>query len=158
MFRTDFISDGLVGSPCSPRDSQVFNFLMLESSPTSQFKKINSLALSFLYDPTLTSIRDYWKKHQPVSSVAQLHLTLCDPMDRSTPGPPSITSSQSLLKLMSIESMIPSNHLILCHPFSSCLQSFPKTGSFQMSQLFVSGDHNIGVSASASVLPMNIQD
>ena len=44
----------LVGSPCSPRDSQ-------ESSPTPQFKSINSLALSFLYSPTLTSIHDYWK-------------------------------------------------------------------------------------------------
>ena len=47
---------GLVGSPCSPRDSQ-------ESSPTPQFKSINSLALSFLYSPTLTSIHDYWKNH-----------------------------------------------------------------------------------------------
>ena len=43
-------------------------------------------------------------------------------------------------------------------PFSSCLQSFPASGSFQMSQLFASGDQSIGVSASASVLPMNIQD
>ena len=47
---------GMVGSPCSPRDSQ-------ESSPTSQFKSINSLALSFLYSPTLTSIHDHWKNH-----------------------------------------------------------------------------------------------
>ena len=46
----------LVGSPCSPRDSQ-------ESSPTPQFKSINSLALSFLYSPTLTSIHNYWKNH-----------------------------------------------------------------------------------------------
>ena len=56
IFRTDFLSDGLVGSPCSPRDSQ-------ESSPTPQFKSINSSALSFLYGPTLTSIHDYWKNH-----------------------------------------------------------------------------------------------
>ena len=46
----------LVGSPCSPRDSQ-------ESSPTPQFESINSLALSFLYSPILTSIHDYWKNH-----------------------------------------------------------------------------------------------
>jgi len=52
IFRTDFLYDGLVGSPCSLRDSQ-------ESSPTPQFKSINSLALSFLYSPTLTSIYDY---------------------------------------------------------------------------------------------------
>ena len=44
------------GSPCSPRDSQ-------ESSPTPQFKSINSLALSFLHSPTLTSIHDHWKNH-----------------------------------------------------------------------------------------------
>ena len=43
-------------------------------------------------------------------------------------------------------------------PFSSCLQSFPASGSFQMSQLFVSGGQSTGVSASGSVLPMNIQD
>ena len=50
--RTDLLYDGLVGSPCSPRDSQ-------ESSPTAQFKSINSLALNFLHSPTLTSIHDY---------------------------------------------------------------------------------------------------
>ena len=49
------------------------------------------------------------------SSVAQSCPTLCNPMNHSTPGPPSITNSQSLLKLMSIESVMPSNHLILCH-------------------------------------------
>ena len=43
-------------------------------------------------------------------------------------------------------------------PFSSCLQSFPATVSFPMSQFFTSGGQNIGVSASASVFPMNIQD
>ena len=43
-------------------------------------------------------------------------------------------------------------------PFSSCLQSFPASGSFQMSQFFTSGGQSFGVSASASVLPMNIQD
>ena len=55
-FRTDFLEDGLVGSPCSPTDSQ-------ESSSTPQFKTINSLVLSFLYSPILTSIHDYWKNH-----------------------------------------------------------------------------------------------
>ena len=43
-------------------------------------------------------------------------------------------------------------------PFSSCLQSFPASGSFQMSQFFASGGQSVGVSASASILPMNIQD
>ena len=66
----------------------------------------------------------------------------------------SITNSWSLRKLMSIELVRPSSHLII---FSFRLQSFPTSGSFQMSQLFVSGSHSIGVSASASVLPMNTQ-
>ena len=56
IFRTDFLYDGMVGSSCSPRDSQ-------ESSPTPQFKSISSSVLSFLYGPTLTSIHDYWKNH-----------------------------------------------------------------------------------------------
>ena len=65
----------------------------------------------------------------------------------------SITISQSLFKLMSIESVMPSNHLI---PFSSHLQSFLASGSFQMSQLFASGGQSTGVSALASVLLVNI--
>ena len=70
----------------------------------------------------------------------------------------SITNSQSPPKPMSIELVMPSNHLILCHPFSSCPQSFPSSGSFQMTQLFASGGQNIGVSTSTSVVPMNTQD
>ena len=56
IFRIDFLLDLLVWSPCSPRDSQ-------ESSPTPQFKSINSSVLSFLYSPTLTSIHSYCKNH-----------------------------------------------------------------------------------------------
>ena len=70
----------------------------------------------------------------------------------------SITNSQSLLKLMSIALVMPSNHLFLCVPFSSHLQSFPASGSFPVSWFFTSGGRSIGVLASASVLPMNIQD
>ena len=55
-FWTDFLWDGLVGSPCIPRDSQ-------ESSPTPQFKSTNSLAFRFIHRPTPTSIHDYWKNH-----------------------------------------------------------------------------------------------
>ena len=69
----------------------------------------------------------------------------------------SITNSQSLLKLMSTESVMPSISFFVL-PFSSHLQSFPASGSFQMSQFFTSGGQSIGVSASASVLPMTIQD
>ena len=58
---------------------------------------------------------------------------------------------------MSIESVILSNHLILCCPLSSHLQSFPASGSFPVSQFFSSGGQNVGASASASFLLMNIQ-
>ena len=67
----------------------------------------------------------------------------------------SITNSWSLLKLMSTESVTPSNHLILCCPLFLLPSIFPSTGSFQMSQFFTSGGQSIGV---ASVLLMNIQD
>ena len=70
----------------------------------------------------------------------------------------SITSSWSLPKLMSIELVMPSNHLILCRPFSFCPQSFPASGAFPMSQFFATGGQSTGASALASVPPMNIQD
>jgi len=77
------------------------------------------------------------------SSVFQSCLTLCDHMDCRRPGLPESrwyhpTISSSVI------------------PFSSCPQSFPASRSFQMSQFFASDGQNIGVSASASVLPMNI--
>ena len=69
----------------------------------------------------------------------------------------SITNFQSPLKPMSIESEMPSNHLILCHPLLLLSQSFPASGSFQMSQLFASGGQSTGVSALASFLPKKSQ-
>ena len=96
-------------------------------------------------------------------SVTKSRLTLCNSMEAARQASLSFTISQSLLKLMYIESMMPSNHLILCQApdrgasFSSCLQFFPASSSFPMSQLLAPGAQIIGVSASASVLPMNIQ-
>ena len=75
----------------------------------------------------------------PFSSVAQSCPTLCDPMTAACQASLSITNSQSLFKLMSIESVMPSNHLILCRPLLLLPQSFPAPGSFPMSQLFTSG-------------------
>ena len=69
----------------------------------------------------------------------------------------SFTISWSVLEVMSIALVMPSKHLILCHPISSCPQSFPASGSFPMSQLFSSGGQSIGASVSASIFPMNIQ-
>ena len=68
----------------------------------------------------------------------------------------SITNFWSLLTLMSIESVMPSNHLILCCPL--LLQSFPALGSFPVSQFFASGGLSIGASVFAPILTMNIQD
>ena len=68
----------------------------------------------------------------------------------------SITNSRSLLRFMSIELVMSSNHFILCCHF--CHQSFSALGFFSMSQFFPSHGQSIGASASASALPMNIQD
>ena len=92
-----------------------------------------------------------------MSVQSQLCLTLCNPWTAAHQASLSINNSWSLLKLMSIGSVMPSNHLILCHSLL-LPQSFPASGSFQMSQFFASGGQSIGVSASTSVLPMNIQD
>ena len=92
------------------------------------------------------------------SSVAQWCLTLCDPMDAARQASLFITNSWSLLKLMSIESVMPSNHLILCHPLLLLPSIFPSIRVFSKSQLFASGGQSIVFSASTSVLPMNIQD
>ena len=89
-------------------------------------------------------------------SAAQSCPTLFDAMDCSTPGLP--IHHQGLLKLMSIESVMSSTISSSVVPFFSRLQFFPASGSFLMSQFLASGGQSTGVSASASVLPMNIQD
>ena len=92
------------------------------------------------------------------SSVTQSCLTLCDPMDCSTPGLPvhhqlpEFTQTQRPLSQWCHPAI--SSSVV---PFSSHLQSFPASESFPRSQFFVSGGQSIGVSASPSVLPMNIQ-
>ena len=87
-------------------------------------------------------------------SVTKLYPTLCDPWAAACQAPLSSTISQSLLKLMSIVSVMLS---FSDAPFSFCLQSFPASGSFPMSQFFASSGQSIGASASAAILLMNIQ-
>ena len=98
-------------------------------------------------------------QEEKFSLITQWCLTLCDPMNHSMPGLP-------------VHQLTPGVHpnpcpqSWWCHPtisfsvvpFSSCSQSFPTSGSFPMSQFFTSGGQSIGVSASASVLPMNTKD
>ena len=90
-------------------------------------------------------------------SVTKSCLTLHDSLDYSTPGFPVLHHLPELLKLMSIELVMPSNHLILCRPFSSALNLSQQQGFFPVSRLFVSSGQGFGASASVSVLPMNIQ-
>ena len=90
------------------------------------------------------------------SSVTQSCPTLWDPMDCSPPGFP--VHHWKVFKLMSIESVMPSNHLILCCPLLLLPSIFPSIRSFPMSLFLASGGQNIGASASALVLPINIQD
>ena len=93
-----------------------------------------------------------------ISSVAQSRPTPCDHMDCSTPGFPVLHIYWSLLKLVSMSWQCYSTILSSVVPFSSSPQSFPVSGSFPLSQFFTSGGQMIEVSASASVLPKNIQD
>ena len=82
---------------------------------------------------------------------------LYDPMNCNTPGFPVLHYLLEFAQLMSIESLMPSNHPTSVAPFSSCSQSFPASGSLPVSWLFASGDQSIGASTSASVPPVNIQ-
>ena len=92
------------------------------------------------------------------SSVAQSCPTVVTPWTAARQVFLSITNFWSLLKLMSIKSVMPSNHLILCHPLLLLPSIFPSNRSFPVNQFFMSGGQSFGVSASASVFPMNIQD
>ena len=91
------------------------------------------------------------------SPVAQSCPTLCDPMNRSTPGLPVhhqlLEFTQTHVHQVG-DAIHPISSSVV--PFSSCPLSLPASGSFPMSQLFVSGGQSIGASASAPVLPMNI--
>ena len=96
----------------------------------------------------------------PFSSVAQSCLTLSNPWITTRQASLSITNSQSSLRLTSIESVMPSSHLILCRPLLLLPSIFPSIKVHSISQFFISGDKSIAVSVSisASAFPMNIQD
>ena len=83
---------------------------------------------------------------------------LCNPMNCGTVGLPVLHNLLEFAQTQSIASVVPSNHLILCHPLLLLPSISPTLGSFPVSQFFASSGQSIGISASASVLPMNIQD
>ena len=91
-------------------------------------------------------------------SVTHLCVTLCEPMDCSTPGFPVLHHLPELAQthVHQVGDAIQPSHPVT--PFSSCLQSFPASGPFPVGQFLPLGGQSIGVSASASVFPMNIQD
>ena len=116
------------------------------------FKNVNFYYEKFIY---------LWIQVQgflQFNSVAQSCPTLYNPVKRSTPGLPAHhqlpESTQTNVHWVG-DAIQPFHPLI---PFSSCLQPFRASGSFQMIQPFASGGQSIGVSASTSVLPMNTQD
>ena len=103
-----------------------------------------TLGLVYLFSRSVQSLSHVWLFVTPWTTVRQASMT--------------ITNSQSLLKHKSIESVMPSNHLILCHPILLLPSVFPSIRVFPISQSSALGGQSIGVSASPSVLPMNIQD
>ena len=115
-----------------------------------------SITYSILFYSILFCSKEEYMVVLQFSSVTQLCLTLCDPMDCTTPGLPAYHQLPELTQthVHWLGDAISSSVI----PFSSCLQSFPASGSFPLSQFFESGGQSIGASASASVLPMNIQD
>ena len=110
--------------------------------------------------PTCTNIRENIFSSSSVQLFQSLNCVwlFATPWIAAHQASLSITNPWSLLKLMSIKSVMPSNHLIFCRPLLLLPSIFPESGSFPMSQFFPPGGQNIGVSPSASVFPMNIQD
>ena len=93
-----------------------------------------------------------------ISIQSLSHAQPSSPWTAASQASLSITNSQTLLKLMSIVLVMPSNHLTLHCPFYARLQFFPTSGTFPVSQFFASGGQSIGVSTSTSVLPKNTQN
>ena len=116
---------------------------------------VNSVSPNYLFFETM-----YYAAFSSVQSLSRVRL-FETPWTAAHQASLSITNSRSLLKLMSIESVMPSNHLILCCPLLLLPSVFPSIRVFSNEsggQSIASGGQSIGVSASASVLPMNIQD
>ena len=128
--------------------ARILEWVAMPSSRGLPDPWIKSRSLALQADPLL------YEPPVQFSPVTQPCPTLCNPMNRSMPGLPVhhqlLESTQTHVHEVS-DAIQPSSVI----PFSSCPQSFPASGAFQMSQLFPSGGQRIGVSASTSVLPMN---
>ena len=136
--------------------------------PTNQQKTIkNSHQVKWIYISQrgwtcFYKMINFWEssiQHQFSSVQLHSHIWLfVTPWTAAHQSSLSITNSRSLLKLMSIESVMPSNHFILCCPLLLLPSVFLSIGVFSNESFLRSGGQSIGASASASVLPMNIQD
>ena len=130
-----------------------------KSSQSNKFELTASYSKSHpLLHPLCPQVCSLCLHLYSVQSVTQSCPTLCNPMDCSTPGFPVHHQLPELTQTHVHRSW-------WCHPTISssvvpfsCLQSFPASGSFQMSQFCTSNGHSTGVSSSTSVLPMNTQD
>ena len=141
---------------CSPENSTPSYWKSLPQFPNQEthatdnkIQRTEIIAHPFKYEQQIS---------KGISSVAQSCPTICNPIDCSTPGFPV---HHQLPELARTHPSSPWCHLTISSsviPFSSCPQSFPVSGSFPMSQFITSGGQSIGASASASVLPMIIQD
>ena len=112
--------------------------------------------------PEKFNIGFYWTQESnnnsvSFSSVAQLYLTLCDPRTAALQASLSIANSWSLIKLTSSESVMPSNHLILCCPLLLLPSIFPSIRVFSSESALLIRCQSMGASSSTSVLPMKIQ-
>ena len=126
------------------------NFIDLVSNSECNTTFSCHVFLSPIYDSSSVFSRVSWTRRlHELFSCVQLFVT---PYTVARQVARSSTISQSLLKFMSVESVMLPNHLILCHHL--LLQSFPASGSLPVSQLFASGGQSIGASASATVLPI----
>ena len=130
---------------------------------------MTEIQLSYLKSPQMTLLKccsQYVSKvgklssgqFNSVQSLSRVRLFVT-PWTTARQTSLSITNTWGLFKLICIESVVPSNHLILCSPLLLLSSIFPSTsGSFPVSQFFASAGQSTGVSASTSVLPMNTQD
>ena len=151
--------------------STQWTFNSLQHSVTfdyAQFSDIYIYIYIYFFFFFLTSRNTFSLSHQlysgnfilysdQFSSVAQSCLTLCDTMDCSMPGfPVHQLPELAQTHVHRVSDVIQPSSSVVCFP--SCPQSFPASGSFPVSQFFASCGQNIGISASASLRPMNIQD
>ena len=149
MVNTESITERFGNSSIQCRNKA----LSMEKKTLNQELVLKLLEPTWLADLITTYEATFYKYSVQFSSVAQSCPTLSDPMNNSTPGLPV---HHQLLEFTQthVHPAISSSVV----PFSSCPQSLPASGSFPMSQLFAWGGQSIGVSASASVFPMNTQD